>query len=426
MGVRTIAVFSDAVQMRRQSIHFPVLFSEAVSARYLVDDVRSIDFAEHLRRHHVVGVVPIVESHVADSDWLAERLGLDWSQGATRQRFRDKYALKEFLRAVPDGPRINATAAVCTFQDVEQSVERGTFDRFVLKPNDGFGSIDVGFFTADDLDAARTFIESAAGRPFLMEEFLDGTEYFANGQIDEAGVVTVYRVGVYDKRTFNGRPNIKFSSRVVRTTESAFAVVVDYATHVMRASGLRRSPFHLELKMDDKGPCLVEVGARLCGTGQPFVDSSAHGTFDAFELAAPYFVSGERQGDLTLEWTRYDSVARGQVVGVASKSERVHELTGVAAVEALPEFRRWWIEPKVGMRVEETTHILASPYEAYFEAADDDALAAAFDFTRSTIRWNGGSSGLTRGWRRAKARVPVITRRARQAVLQPRLSRWND
>lgn len=425
-GIGTVAWFTDRTQMRRQSWQFPELFSDAVDARYFVGPGELEAFAAHVRSaHDVVGVVPFLEPYVADADRLAALLGLDWAQGETRRRFRDKHGLKELLRSVPDGPRINASGLVRSVADVEDLLATGSFDRFVLKPNDGLGSQGLGFFDSSDLDAVRAFLAERAGSPALLEEFIGGDEYFVNGQVDAAGCIDVLLVGRYDKRPFNDRPNVKFGHRVVRTHEPEFRSLVDYATTIIRASGLRRSPFHLEAKIDDRGPCLIEVAARLCGTGEPFLDSRAHGTVDAFALAAHSFVSTEPI-DVALDWNHYDGACRGQAVGVSEVSGRMYEVDGLGEVEAMPEFLWWWEHPAIGQRFDRTGDILAPPYVVYLEAPDPGALAEAMARVQRTVTWNASSSGARRAVRSALSRGPVVSRRAREWVLRPRLTEWRS
>ena len=424
MGIRTVCWFTDPVQLKRQTFHFPDLMSDAVADRYLVAPGEEAAFAVYLREHHnIVGVIPIVESGVVPSDEMARLLDLDWAQGETRLRFRDKAALKEHLRGVERGPRINVSAIVSSLADVEAVLSTHDFARFVIKPNDGYGNSGIGFFDADNVDPVREFLGRPGLHSMLLEEFIDGDEYFVNGQIDGAGRVTVYRIGEYDRRPFNGKPNVDFGARVVRTHEPHFNELVEYAVHVMQASGLRRSPFHLEAKVDDSGPCLIEVGARLCGAGGPVVDGQSHGSFDAFDVSAHYFVSSE-DIPLPLDWVHYDAMSRGSVMGVDDVDERIFELCGVAEVEAMPEFSAWWVKPAVGQHLERTLDVLSPPYLLNLEARDDESLEAARVRVLRTLGWNSRSHGAVRRARQVAAAGPVLGRRVHEWVFRPKVTQW--
>ncbi len=185
----------------------------------------------------------------------------------------------------------------------------------MLKPDDGSGNRDVAFFDSDasDSDLADYFREVPG--VILAEEFIGGEEYWVNGQIDAAGVPVVTVVGIYDRREINGKENVEFGTHTLDSRTAEFTALRDYATRVMRAIGLRRSPFHLEAKIDENGPCLIEVGARLCGDLGVLSDEWQHGAVTTFIGAAVHdYVTGDPRPPLELDWERVDSnvVASGQ------------------------------------------------------------------------------------------------------------------
>src|SRR5205807_2676484 len=83
--------------------------------------------------------------------------------------------------------------------------------RFVIKPNDGFANRDVGFFrsNAPDLRAQlERYFAGAGSSSFILEDFLEGTEYAVNGQMDAAGRAQVVNVIEYERVAANGKPNV--------------------------------------------------------------------------------------------------------------------------------------------------------------------------------------------------------------------------
>ena len=130
--------------------------------------------------------------------------------------------------------------------------------RFV-PPNDGSGNVNVAILDADVSDAeVAGLLESASGGG-AGRGVTDGDEHWVDGQIDAAGKVAVTGIGRYQRGLANGRTNLEFAPPPSPPRKRNFAALRDYATAVMSASGLRRSPFHLEAIVDDSGPCLVEV-----------------------------------------------------------------------------------------------------------------------------------------------------------------------
>src|ERR1700730_10404242 len=105
----------------------------------------------------------------------------------------------------------------------------------------------------------------------------------------------------------------------------------------MEARGLRRSPFHLELKIDAQGPCLIDAAARLAGNQNAFLCSTLHGDqLDLIEVALYHYLHTDDAECLRLDWSRYDSTHVQYVHGIATRREIIVELQGADEVEALP------------------------------------------------------------------------------------------
>jgi len=416
-GMRSVVFYTDAAAMRTLAADHPTLRGPNVAASYLVEHGEIDDFARMLaERHDIRAVAPHAEPTVADLAHIAELLHLGWSQPGVIDRFRDKHALKEFLLGVPDGPRINAVARVRTRDDVEDALATGRFDRFVLKPNDGFGNSLIGFFDADDVGPRLDdYLARLEGRQLLMEEYVGGEEYFVNGQIDGVGGIVVFEVSRYMRGSFNGRPNVALGSLTLRTTDSLFPVIVDYVRAVMGASQLRRSPFHLELKIDEQGPCLIEVAARHCGNERVYDDDEMHGGLDALALTAHYYVTDEDYGDVGLDWDRYDSAIWGHVNGTATAEGRIRSVAGVREVERSEGFLKWLDRPRVGDHLEPTENIFQQPWLASIRAASPTEFLQRAAWMRDTVTWNAPTSPPV-GWvRSVAALVPPARRKARRA-----------
>jgi hypothetical protein len=73
---------------------------------------------------------------------------------------------------------------------------------------------------------------------------------------------------------------------------------------------------------------------------------------------------------------------------VARKRERLYELGGIAAVEALPEFYRWVQKPVIGMRVQRTIDCLTMPWSLLLRASTQEQTATAARMVRQLIVWN--------------------------------------
>lgn len=268
----------------------------------------------------------------------------------------------------------------------------------MLKPNAGVGNRDIGFFESATSDAElQRYLAGVADQgvsELLMEELLVGREYCVNGQVDEQGIATTYSVMRTVYLPSNGKANLAGSFRLVPHRDLVFAAVAQYAQEVLRAAGLVRSPFHMELMVDQRGPCLIEVAARLPGAGMPYDTAIAHGgTIDMFELAAQHYVGRPPVMPAQPHWRTYDSRALRTICGVSTTSGRILSLRGVEEVEALPEFVHWIVKPALGGGLTPTRDIVTIPWQVTVAGKDEARLDEVEERIRHTIVWNQPSTG---------------------------------
>ncbi len=394
-GVTAVCFFTDPLERARHEHLYPVLRSEKVSARYDVPRDDLSGFLERTLPHHrIAAVLPVSEPTLPGAVRIAHALGLSWADPAVLARFSDKFLLKQYLRDAHPHLRINASRRIANLAEVLAARASPHYRRFVLKPNSGFGNRDVGMFdAASPASAIEEFLRSRPQTPMVMEQYIEGEEYFVNGQVDAGGETTVVAIFKYSKVAANGRDNIDYETALVPRRDANFDLLAHYAAQVLRATGLRRSPFHLELKLDASGPCLVEIGARLAGLGNAEICGRLHGPdLDLLDLALHYYLHDADYGPLPLDWTRYDSSAMRYVHGIATRAETVYRLEGVAQIEAMPEFYAWVKKPDLGTRLEVTTDILTMPYCVILQGPDDAALVAAAANVRRLLRWNASVS----------------------------------
>jgi len=424
-GLGTVALYTDLPALRHFRSVAPLPSGPSIVASYVADE-RDLDLvAGVLRdRHDVVAVCPVFETDLLPLSRIAELLGVSSVDPDVIARFRDKAALKEHLRSAPGGPRVNVTCEVSSGADVRAALAEHGLDRFVLKPNDGFGNRAIFYGDASTSRASvDAYVAAASGR-VLLEEYVGGTEYYVNGQVDERGAAHVFSVNQYVRVDLHGRQDVFIGDFTVRTDRPEFAVAADYARAVMAATGLVRSPFHLELKIDDRGPCLLEVAARFCGANVVFRDADGHGGLDVFGIAAHHTVSAGPYGEYPLDWTTYDASVRGLVYGISDSDELVHAVSGVPEVESLPEFVRWEVAPEVGTRVVRSVDLLRPPWSATTTTPTEDDYHRIAERMRSLVRINPPTTRTRTLALTAAAFVPPAVRAARGRLPgTPRLER---
>jgi biotin carboxylase len=295
--------------------------------------------------------------------------------------------MKEHLRQHA-GVRINAGAVVHDAGEAIAFQEQLGRWPIVVKPTGGAGSEHVFFarHEADLLRRCQQVLQSGSGE-VLLEEFVGGVEFCVNGQVDRHGDFLITDVWLYDRRESHGVPNLYYETIKVPTTDPLFWELAKYAAAVIAGLELVRAPVHMEVKVDERGPCLIEVGARLPGGNQPMLSSMLHGR-SLFELAACHYLDELPLSTRDVDYARYDSLAARIVSGIQPVAiPRVSALHGLPEVEALPSFVGTGLLRRPGMPLAQTVDLRSKSYEVYLLHADEEQVAHDAQAVRRLLRY---------------------------------------
>ena len=411
-GIRPVCLYTDAKARYYGEHEFPILTGDAVerSVDVSLDDLEPTVLAL-AAEFDICGVVPYREDTVEVAAELCELLGLDWNPPETLRRFRDKFALKAHVRDVDASVRVPDCRLVRTVDDL---LGAPLPERFVVKPNDGLGNRSIGIFDADQRDAAAAHLDREGG-PWILEEFIGGVEYHVDGQVRECGEVECLAIYEYARTEVNGYPTVYVGEIQVSTTDDGFEPMADYARRLLTATGLRRCPFHLEIKVDERGPCVVDLGARLASEGGGRSISRMHPTRpDAYAIAAHDYLGLASVATDPVDWSVYDSARTVLAYGISTGTGRISTLHGVEEIEALPEFVRWAVKPEIGQQLTPTRDLRGAPYIAELRCAGDRAAALdLMERVRDAITWNTTARLTDRASASAFDMVRRATRKAR-------------
>jgi hypothetical protein len=385
-----VAVFSSQARLALWRGKWSHRVGENVLDTYLAPGSPSVAVlaAEiHARWPDLLGVISWDEESVLLGAALAEELHLGWNSRKVIERCRNKAVMKEYLRR-SGRVRVNAGAVVRDADAARAFQRRVGGWPIVVKPTGGAGSEHVFFarHEADLLRRCQQVLESGAGE-VLLEEYVGGIEYCVNGQVDRAGDLLVTDVWVYDRRPSHGFDNLYFETTSVAASDPRFPPLAEYAARVVEALGLKRAPIHLEVKVDAKGPCIIEIGARPAGGNLPVLASRLHGR-SLLELAACHYL-GElpaRRGDV--DYARYDRWRAKVVLGVQAVAiPRIRAVRGVAEVERLPSFFELGMIRPVGTGAPQTVDLDTRGWELYLISDDPEQLARDGRRARELLRY---------------------------------------
>ena len=401
--MRPLCLYTDRRSEFYARAYFPGLQGHRVEASFYLEDIGIAELCAHLQeRYDIVGIVPYFEKALQPAADLLEHLDLQWNTPAVVRRFRDKYALKDFLRKNFPAVPMNQSRPVRSASDVFASPLP---ERYVIKPNDGYANRDVGFFASTDPKArVEEYFSGNQQGTYVLEEFLDGPEYAVNGQLDHQGQASIINIIEYERRAGNGRANLYHRTHHIRQTDPAFAPIATYTAAVMEASGLKRSPFHAEIMLTQNGPRLIEVGARLGGAHYAYMANALHGgKFNIFALAAHYYLFNTPYPGPQPDWEYYNRIGFMHVDGCSPTTEMVYRVDGIKAIEKLPEFHAWVIKPVVGEMIYRTVDLLTVPYAFHLRGfLSREELAHIADKAAALIKINSVNAPVQKLYARAK------------------------
>ncbi|MEU4485457.1 ATP-grasp domain-containing protein [Streptomyces purpurascens] len=269
MGLRVVVATADSGDRR---------LSDAVRAA--ADSVLTVETNDQAALEAAVlelhraepfeAVLPGSDIYVTATARVAAALDLPGLPVATVDRVRDKSVMRAAVAEA--GLRTPRFAQATTDAELRAAAERVGFP-CVLKPVACSGSIHVS--RADDLDQLTDAFQRLVTDPepdmgklhehrVLVEEYVQGPEFSADGYVLESGEVTVVALS----RTLLGpEPDfVELGHLTPALVDDATLKNVEaYVGDVVRAVGITSGPFHCELRLSADGPVLIEIGARLPG-----------------------------------------------------------------------------------------------------------------------------------------------------------------
>lgn len=231
------------------------------------------------RRHTVAGVMTWDEFALVPAAHVAARLNLFGNSTATAAASRNKAASRAAFAAY--GVPSAASARVATLHEAQLAAARIGYP-VVLKPTGHAGS--VGVIKAEhahDLPSAYTHASRAAGEDLhgseeggvLVEEYLDGPEISVEC-VTVRGVTTPVAV---TRKQLGPEPHFEEVGHSVEAGDPLLALAGPVAIAALNALGVANGISHVELRLTDTGPRIVEVNGRLGGDLIPHLVRQATG-----------------------------------------------------------------------------------------------------------------------------------------------------
>ncbi len=210
--------------------------------------------------------------------------------------WRDKAEALKVLKQ--KGLLVADFANVGTWNEAVEWAEQHAKWPIVVKPLSSAGTDGVTFaYNMAQLEVAFQKIYGkndkfkSQNQSVLLMEYLKGPEYTVN-LVMKDGVPIVSDVWYYERPIIEGAATLYDYDRLVSFNEAEKLNLIAYAVEVAKSLGIQNGPAHVEVKITEDGPRLVEMAARACGGGLGRVTKLATGrnqislSVDAFHSPA--------------------------------------------------------------------------------------------------------------------------------------------
>ncbi|PHY21105.1 GNAT family N-acetyltransferase [Caulobacter sp. BP25] len=268
-----------------------------------------------LRRLGVARVIAGSERGVELADRLAEALALPGNGTRLSTARRDKLRMSETVAAqairTPRQIASNSLETLLAWIDTEGGWPA------ILKPRRAKGSEGVRLCATPD-EAARAFAAisgrtdrlGSANETVLAQQFLKGREYVVD-TVSLDGRHRLAALWAYGKPTPDFATVGLLATKQLLPAEGPLAeALFDFAAQVVDALGIRHGAGHCEIIVDEHGPALVEIGARLHGGPPAHLMSRAATGTSQLDLLVESHVDPDRfAADITSRYVLTGSTA---------------------------------------------------------------------------------------------------------------------
>ncbi|MEN6610465.1 MAG: ATP-grasp domain-containing protein [Methanoregulaceae archaeon] len=264
------AVYPDGIQ---SMIPTNLIATESPYIENLVFEGDFGTILQALGRYSILGVIPGMELAVPFADALSECMGLPSNGTRGSLTRRNKFLMQCALRHAG----VPTKEFLCTENEDEVLAwyRSRKYPEIVIKPMKSAGTDGVRFCKSEDdiRQAVRALLGTKGllgeeNTAILAEERLFGTEFGVN-TVSWDGKHRLAELWQYHKVPVEGAGNVYDCTRLHDWPDETLMPLVRYAFRVLNVLGIRYGAAHTEIMLTEKGPLLVESGARVMGGNIP-------------------------------------------------------------------------------------------------------------------------------------------------------------
>lgn len=379
-GVSVVAVVSSPTPPAvYASSYHPADFAQIIVA----DSVDLSGAVAQLRDLRPRCVLPGCESGVELADALAPQVVVDVANRPEKAHARRHKGEMAGAVAAANLPII---AQICTndIEEVESWMQRENLlgRDLVIKPPKS-ASTDGVTKVPNGTDWRDVFSEMLGTHnrlgilndKLVVQEYANGTEFVVD-TISYDGKHSVTDICRYNKLDNGPYMAIYDSMEWMPPTIAAYKELVEYAFGVLDAVGMRYGPAHIELMLTERGPRLIEIGARPHGGGQPRFCRVATGDSQIDRTVRCFTDQGPMQESFKLDVNLLVVFLICRIAGVVGNSEVLNQ------VKNLRSHHFSLVNIRNGDALQPTKDLFASLDLGFVVLAHDEHAQVMADYNR--------------------------------------------
>ena len=315
-----------------------------------------------LKKYNPLAIIPGMEDSVHLADTISAELTPNYANDPIKSLHRMHKAFMQTALQEAGVPALK-TLNTASEKDVERWIQSNnlTHANLIIKPPISAGSDNV-FHVPPHCDWRKSFklvltepskLTGEVNETVVVQEEAIGVEY-AVGTVSANGKHYLSHLIKYNKTTSHDRKIIYDHVEFLPYTREKYGELFEYTQKVLNALGIRWGAAHNEIMLTDKGPRLIEIGARMCGGPVVGFSREATGCSQADRLVELY-----SEGDVITKAFTFKKT----VVPVFLKSPangRVRNLEVLSKTTELPTFLSQHLWFQNGDEVQKTVDYLTS------------------------------------------------------------------
>ncbi|MBT3182629.1 MAG: ATP-grasp domain-containing protein [Deltaproteobacteria bacterium] len=318
------------------------------------------------------GVMPGSELGVTPADFIAHKLDLRCNDPKLISARRNKVDMKRVVEKA--GLRVPKHRDLKSKRDLDDFIREVSLP-IVLKPPTGVGMYNISFCnTVEEAHAGFDKIIHQADSLGSVcdhvngEEYISGIEYAADTFSDD-GNIFVTDLWRYNRVDTSVARNQYRDIYMLPIDDPKYDELKEYAVDLCKALGVKYGAAHPELKVDDDGPVMMEVGCRLAGCHMPQLCRDLS-NFDPMASMVKSFCGEPLIVEKPIRYKGHAWI----VFCSTEKRGEIDSFVGLEEIQELNSYHEHFLTYTAGDSVSPTEDLWSNPFYVWLVHEDRDLL----------------------------------------------------